>query len=157
MVKKILFNVVVLLFPASFFAQLSVSSTSAATQLAQTITGAGVAVTNAVLSCDNGGAGTFSYSGSTLNLTNGIILTTGLASDASMPAQIVSQPGFNQTGNNFYDPALKKYFKSTDPVWFGEEPIWVTAEKQHLLTASFFWIDASTPRLRRLSSVERMM
>jgi predicted AlkP superfamily pyrophosphatase or phosphodiesterase len=48
-------------------------------------------------------------------------------------------------GNNFYDPALKKYFKQSDPVWFGEEPIWVTAEKQHLLTASFFWIDASTP------------
>ena len=48
-------------------------------------------------------------------------------------------------GNNFYDPALKKYFKGSEPVWFGEEPIWVTAEKQHMLTASFFWIDASTP------------
>jgi len=48
-------------------------------------------------------------------------------------------------GNNFYDPALKKYFKQTESVWFGEEPIWVTAEKQHMLTASFFWIDASTP------------
>ncbi len=48
-------------------------------------------------------------------------------------------------GNNFYDPALKKYFKGSESVWFGEEPIWITAEKQHMLTASFFWIDASTP------------
>ena len=48
-------------------------------------------------------------------------------------------------GNNFYDPALKKYFKQNESIWFGEEPIWVTAEKQHMLTASFFWIDASTP------------
>lgn len=48
-------------------------------------------------------------------------------------------------GNKFYDPARKEYFKLNDGSWFREEPIWVTAEKQGMLTASFFWIDASTP------------
>lgn len=48
-------------------------------------------------------------------------------------------------GNNFYDPKLKKSFKSSKGYWFDREPIWVTAEKQNMLTASFFWIDASTP------------
>src|ERR1700756_4011455 len=102
MVKKILFNVVVLLFPASFFAQLSVTSNAVATQLAQDITGTGVTVSSASLNCGQNGAGTFSYSGSTLNLSSGIILTTGHASDASMPAQIVNV----STGNNFSDPNL---------------------------------------------------
>jgi predicted AlkP superfamily pyrophosphatase or phosphodiesterase len=47
-------------------------------------------------------------------------------------------------GNDFYDPARKETFKPKDGTWFGEEPIWVTAEKQHLLTASFYWIDAAS-------------
>ncbi len=42
-------------------------------------------------------------------------------------------------GNNFYDPARKQSYKPKDGTWFGEEPIWVTAEKQQLLTASFYW------------------
>jgi len=42
-------------------------------------------------------------------------------------------------GNDFYDPAQKGNFKAKEGKWFGEEPIWVTAEKQHLLTASFYW------------------
>nr|WP_255547641.1 ectonucleotide pyrophosphatase/phosphodiesterase [Mucilaginibacter sp. dw_454] len=44
-------------------------------------------------------------------------------------------------GNAFYDPARKEMFKPSDGSWFGEEPIWVTAEKQKMLTASFFYID----------------
>ncbi|HEY4063992.1 MAG TPA: ectonucleotide pyrophosphatase/phosphodiesterase [Puia sp.] len=48
-------------------------------------------------------------------------------------------------GNSFYDPARKEKFKLNVGSWFSEEPIWVTAEKQQMLTASFFWIDASTP------------
>jgi predicted AlkP superfamily pyrophosphatase or phosphodiesterase len=44
-------------------------------------------------------------------------------------------------GNAFYDPARKQMFKANDGSWFGEEPIWVTAEKQKMLTASFFFID----------------
>ena len=48
-------------------------------------------------------------------------------------------------GNTFYDPARKENFKPRDGSWFGEEPIWVTAEKQQMLTASFYWIDSQAP------------
>lgn len=102
MAKNILLKLAILLFPASLLAQLNVAPNSNATQLAQAITGSGVTVTNASLTCGSGGSGTFSYAGSTLTLTSGILLTTGLATDASMPAQIVSQ----STGNNFSDPNL---------------------------------------------------
>ena len=44
-------------------------------------------------------------------------------------------------GNDFYDPARKAMFKPSDGSWFGEEPLWVTAEKQKMLTASFWYID----------------
>jgi predicted AlkP superfamily pyrophosphatase or phosphodiesterase len=44
-------------------------------------------------------------------------------------------------GNEFYDPDRKELFKPRDGSWFGEEPIWVTAEKSKMLTASFFYID----------------
>lgn len=47
-------------------------------------------------------------------------------------------------GNDFYDATRKELFKPKDGTFFGEEPIWVTAEKQHLLTASFYWIDAAS-------------
>ncbi|RWY54055.1 alkaline phosphatase family protein [Mucilaginibacter gilvus] len=45
-------------------------------------------------------------------------------------------------GNDFYDPAKKQKFKPRDASFYGEEPIWVTAEKQQMLTASFYWIDS---------------
>ncbi|MBK0378468.1 alkaline phosphatase family protein [Mucilaginibacter segetis] len=48
-------------------------------------------------------------------------------------------------GNDFYDANRKEKFKPSDGTWFGEEPIWVTAEKQQLLTASFYWIDTQAP------------
>ena len=47
--------------------------------------------------------------------------------------------------NSFYDPLLGKSFSlgnneaKFDPAFYGGEPIWVTAEKQGIKTASFFW------------------
>ncbi len=47
--------------------------------------------------------------------------------------------------NSFYDPKMQDAFsyRSTkdneDSKWWGGEPIWVTAEKQGLKSASFFW------------------
>src|SRR5665213_2622731 len=107
MKKDYFIKLAILLFPLHIFSQtsitqLTVTANNTATQLAQAITGIGVLITNASLSCGTNGAGTFSYSGSTLGLSNGIILTTGQATDASLPAQIVSV----QTGNNFSDPDL---------------------------------------------------
>ncbi|HET7535331.1 MAG TPA: nucleotide pyrophosphatase/phosphodiesterase family protein [Candidatus Didemnitutus sp.] len=48
--------------------------------------------------------------------------------------------------NNFYDPDLKATFayktheSSVDPRWWsGGEPVWITAEKQGVRSACFFW------------------
>lgn len=47
--------------------------------------------------------------------------------------------------NSFYDSALRKSFslgnKETrfDPEFYGGEPIWITAKKQGVKTASFYW------------------
>jgi len=102
MKKSLLLLIFSVLVRVNCFSQLTVTNNSIATTLAQTILGSGVSVSNATIDCGANGAGTFTYAGATLGVTNGIILTTGYASDASMPAQIVSEI----TGNNFQDPDL---------------------------------------------------
>ncbi len=53
--------------------------------------------------------------------------------------------------NNMYDPERDAWFRLgdrdavTDPAWWGGEPIWVTAERQGLTTAAFFWPGAEAP------------
>ena len=103
MKKNLLFLILFALARINCFSQLTVTVDSNATALAQAILGSGVTVSNATLNCYGKGAGTFNYSGTTLGVTNGIILTTGYATDAALtPAQIVSQ----STGNNFADPDI---------------------------------------------------
>jgi predicted AlkP superfamily pyrophosphatase or phosphodiesterase len=47
--------------------------------------------------------------------------------------------------NSFYDPELKKTYHMSDTSavedgsWYGGEPLWVTAEKNHIKTATYFW------------------
>jgi alkaline phosphatase D len=43
--------------------------------------------------------------------------------------------------NSFYDPVKKESFQRStlDGSWYGGEPLWVTAEKQGLLSASYYW------------------
>ena len=54
-------------------------------------------------------------------------------------------------GNNFYDPkfneiySLKDRSKVEDPKFYSGEPIWVTAEKQGVKTASYFWVGSEAP------------
>ena len=54
-------------------------------------------------------------------------------------------------GNNFYDPILKDEYslsdrsKVEDPRFYEGEPIWVTAEKQGVQTASYFWVGSEAP------------
>lgn len=53
--------------------------------------------------------------------------------------------------NLFYDPELNRDYAISyrdaveDPVFYGGEPIWVTAEKQGVTSASFFWVGSETP------------
>jgi len=54
-------------------------------------------------------------------------------------------------GNYFYDPVLDEEYtirdrsKVEDGRFYGGEPIWVTAEKQNVKTASYFWVGTEAP------------
>ena len=54
-------------------------------------------------------------------------------------------------GNHFYDQELDDNYtlsdrsKVQDSRFYGGEPIWVTAEKQGLKTASYFWVGTEAP------------
>src|SRR6185312_12891186 len=76
---------------SDFTAVATPTTTAGATTLAQTLAGPGVIVSNAHINCASGGAGTFSYTGSTLGISNGIVLTTGAVSDIGHYANIVGE------------------------------------------------------------------
>jgi predicted AlkP superfamily pyrophosphatase or phosphodiesterase len=54
-------------------------------------------------------------------------------------------------GNSMRDPSIERPFSLGDPLavrdprWWGGEPIWVTAERQGLRTAAFFWPGTEAP------------
>ncbi|MFL2983334.1 MAG: ectonucleotide pyrophosphatase/phosphodiesterase [Candidatus Neomarinimicrobiota bacterium] len=54
-------------------------------------------------------------------------------------------------GNSFYDSILEDKYslsdrsKVEDPRFYEGEPIWVTAEKQGVQTASYFWVGSEAP------------
>ncbi|OFX88044.1 MAG: hypothetical protein A2W99_11175 [Bacteroidetes bacterium GWF2_33_16] len=76
----------------------------------------------------------------TLTFPNHYSLATGLYPDNH---GIVS--------NNFYDDSLKAVYRIGDRVsvedgrFYGGEPIWVTAEKQGMISASFYWVGSEAP------------
>jgi len=53
--------------------------------------------------------------------------------------------------NSMYDPVfdamftMRKREEVTNPRWWGGEPIWVTAENQGLIAATFFWPGSEAP------------
>lgn len=53
--------------------------------------------------------------------------------------------------NSFYDPEMDETYSISDrvsvenPVFYGGEPIWITAEKQGVKSASFFWVGSEAP------------
>lgn len=52
--------------------------------------------------------------------------------------------------NRFYAPELKRSYnyKSasvTQGLWYGGTPLWVLAEQQHMLSASFYWVGSEAP------------
>jgi len=92
-----------LFLSTSSFAQLIVTPTSAASVLAQKIAGTGISVTNATLNCGVNASGTFTYTGSNLGISKGIILNTGTATDAANAGTYFCAVA---NGNNFSDPNL---------------------------------------------------
>lgn len=53
------------------------------------------------------------------------------------------------TSNYPYDRKLGRQFNratdAQDPAWWGGEPIWVTAEKQGVKAATYFWVGSEVP------------
>ncbi len=53
--------------------------------------------------------------------------------------------------NSMYDPVFDAYYRIrdrqavSDARWYEGEPIWVTAQKQGLITASYFWVGTEAP------------
>jgi len=53
--------------------------------------------------------------------------------------------------NSFYDPARGESYSLSDRTtvedgsWYGGEPIWVTAETQGMVAASFYWVGSEAP------------
>jgi predicted AlkP superfamily pyrophosphatase or phosphodiesterase len=54
-------------------------------------------------------------------------------------------------GNQMWDPVLRAAFavgdsaSETDPRWWGGEPLWVTAERQGMLSAALYWPGSQVP------------
>ncbi len=48
--------------------------------------------------------------------------------------------------NNYYSPSRKQFYGMKDPstfkdgIWYGGTPLWVLAEQQKMLSASFYWV-----------------
>ncbi|MBP7514304.1 MAG: choice-of-anchor L domain-containing protein, partial [Flavobacteriales bacterium] len=79
-------------FAQTATAQLTVGPQSNLQQLAAAITGSGVTISNPVITCHSLGYGEYSYSGSGMAITEGVILTSGRITDAVGPN--------TSTGNN---------------------------------------------------------
>jgi len=76
------------------FAQLQVTPNNNAAQLAQSLSGIGVVISNATMNCPAGACGTFNGTTSNLGITSGVLLTTG---------QVAEAVGPNNNGGAGYD------------------------------------------------------
>lgn len=79
------FIAVLCFFSPAVHAQLVVSQQTDLQQLAASITGPGVTISNPVITCHGLGYGEFNYTGSALSAEEGVILTTGRITDAIGP------------------------------------------------------------------------
>lgn len=89
--------------------QLNVFPNGNASALANTIVGNNITISNPVLNCGSGGAGTFTASSTNLGLSSGILLTTGTVVNAIGPN---NDPGNNDPNScinsspTFFDPDI---------------------------------------------------
>jgi len=75
-----------------------VQNNSNATQLAESLAGAGVTISNAVLNCDQSGTGTFQNAPNQLGVEDGIILSSGTAINAVGPSAGINSGIHGTTG-----------------------------------------------------------
>lgn len=88
--NKLITTLALLLSLQCTFAQLTATSNSNGNQLAQILGGNGVVITNVVMNCPNGAAGTFTSVGTNLGMQQGIVLTTGSSILVSGPNDVGS-------------------------------------------------------------------
>ena len=73
------------LFSSAVFAQINLTPNASGAQLAQIMSGPGVIISNVVLNCPNGAAGSFTCNNCSLNMDSGIVLTTGKVANIAGP------------------------------------------------------------------------
>jgi len=98
--KPVLFGSALVFMNIGAQAQLSVSPESDLQQLARTITGPGVSISNPVINCHTQGYGTFEYQGSSLGINEGVLLTSGKITDAIGPNNVENKTFEQGTGGN---------------------------------------------------------
>lgn len=81
-------------------AQLTVAPQTDLQELATTIAGTGVTISNPVINCHANGYGTFAYSGNVLGLPEGVLLTSGTISNAIGPNSAENTSFQAQTSGN---------------------------------------------------------
>lgn len=96
---------------------------------------------NHLLALSNGGVSAASLVPSFPSITfpNHYTLVTGL-----YPAH------HGLVGNTFFDPKLNRKYnykgkEAREGIWYGGIPLWVLAEQQHMLSASFYWVGSEAP------------
>ena len=114
-----LFVLFVFIVTASY-GQLTVTPGQSAATLANALAGGGVTILNPVLTCPSVANGTFSYTGTSLGISNGILLTTGHAASAagaepplvsfnnSSPGDAALAP-YLPTGTSTYDACILEF------------------------------------------------
>ena len=83
--KRLLTIFIFFLFHQSGNAQLIVDPTYTAQQLTDLIVGDGIAVSNIILNCPGGASSYFDATATNINMTTGVLLTTGTVANAASP------------------------------------------------------------------------
>lgn len=96
--KKYLLSLLTVFISHFVYAQLAVTTNNNALQLAQSLSGQGVVITNPTLTCGTSSSGTFTATG--LGIGSGIVLSTGTADDGQTGSEGTG------SGNNTSDPNI---------------------------------------------------
>ena len=93
--KKFLLSTLAIVSLATFsFAQIAIIPSNNAANLAQSLAGNGVTISNAVLSSGTNGAGSFTANPNTgLGIANGVVLSTGNVGNIPQAASVFSSTG----------------------------------------------------------------
>lgn len=96
------------LLPLRIFSQISVSLSTNATQLANNMVGPGIIVQNATVNCPPRASGLFTWTSSSVGITNGIVLTTGDADSINSNGGFALSTGWGSPGDQDLNTAISQ-------------------------------------------------